>query len=741
MRIFKHVLFAIFLIPFFSFGTHIVGGDFWVKHQSNYVYQINLNLYFDLINGNPGAKDRSIVCHLLRKSDDERMKSFLIPLVADTEFVNYEERECYTFANVSTAILRYRTSIMMSPDSFNHPQGYYLVWDRCCRNRTIINIFNPGKIGQLFYAEVPPVVKNNLPYINNTPRFSRLPNIIFCNNQFSTIDFSANDPDGDSLVYDLIEPIVGYADTVRPVVVDPIPGPYQPVLWIPGFGINNQIPGNPALQVNPKTGSLTLKPNLIGLFVFAVRCQEFRNGRKIGEVRREFQQVVVDCQPNSPPSITLRQEINGKKINNGDTLNVVTNRQNGFCFPVRVNDPQIGQTVLVRAVPQNLMLPSPIKVDSAKKISSANDTLQFRVCLPLCYETPANKPLRINIIAEDNGCAGSLGDTTYFFINIVVAPLASRGLGLEPKDSVFSLSFGQRVKFDVVSKLPPEYVSNLSALAINNLGAKTNLGFYNMPDMSTLMSSDVPAAFNWFTPCLPLKNQPIKVVFINTTKICELFITDTSKALFSIIPKQLAPKIYVKENPDLRRIQLSGIPDQEIQLTVVGEVNQNGSIKILPEVKSDLLNQYEITLAEKSGKGQIESPLIWKPKCLGEWGGDFSIKVFGISNTCNINTYDTIRVDFNLKLENSVAKGPVNLITLNGDGLNDHVDVNKLISEEFRCGIPFKSFEVYNRWGFKVYESSDPAFKWSADNLSEGLYYYLGNFENYLVSSWILIQK
>jgi len=58
-----------------------------------------------------------------------------------------------------------------------------------------------------------------------------------------------------------------------------------------------------------------------------------------------------------------------------------------------------------------------------------------------------------------------------------------------------------------------------------------------------------------------------------------------------------------------------------------------------------------------------------------------------------------------------------NVITPNGDGLND-----KFVIEKIHYG--WWSLEVVNRWGKQVYQSSDYRNTWTGDNLSVGVYYY-----------------
>ncbi|MCB0506601.1 MAG: hypothetical protein KDC58_14015, partial [Cyclobacteriaceae bacterium] len=53
----KRLFFLLILISTPAWASHIVGGEFELLHVEGNTYQLNLNLYFDVINGNIGARD------------------------------------------------------------------------------------------------------------------------------------------------------------------------------------------------------------------------------------------------------------------------------------------------------------------------------------------------------------------------------------------------------------------------------------------------------------------------------------------------------------------------------------------------------------------------------------------------------------------------------------------------------------------------------------------------------------
>ncbi|MEO6302578.1 MAG: hypothetical protein ABIP51_05360, partial [Bacteroidia bacterium] len=84
--------------------------------------------------------------------------------------------------------------------------GYYIVYQRCCRNSTILNIVTPNSVGSTYFTHIPgPEVVAS----NNSPRFTNLPPIFVCNGLKFTFNHSATDPDGDQLVYSICSPYQG----------------------------------------------------------------------------------------------------------------------------------------------------------------------------------------------------------------------------------------------------------------------------------------------------------------------------------------------------------------------------------------------------------------------------------------------------------------------------------------------------------------------------------------------------
>ena len=156
----------------------------------------------------------------------------------------------------------------------NNANGYYANARECCRN--LSNNMNTGAI--IYNCLIPdPFITRG----NSNPKFIEYyDNYNMAINVNKQLDFSCSDSDGDSLVYSLMQSFgtVGSGGGK----------PYTQTPWNPGYNVANVIgPGSPC-TINSSTGIVTTKPAALGNYVIAVKCEEFRNGIKIGEVIRDI---------------------------------------------------------------------------------------------------------------------------------------------------------------------------------------------------------------------------------------------------------------------------------------------------------------------------------------------------------------------------------------------------------------------------------------------------------------------
>lgn len=273
----------VFNLLFPAKATHLVGGDISVSNAGGGSFDVTLTQFFDCINGSAGAFDQVVYIGIFDKATNVLQQTDSL-LFADSLTLQLGDI-CYS-PNLCVRRQRYTNTIYVP----SNPNGYYISWVRCCRNAIISNVASPNTSGNVFYTEIPDPALGN-----TTPTFSTYPDAYMCANYPNTDNFSATDVDGDVLVYSLTNPLDCSTTGVCATGSNPAPGPYGNITWQAPYSFTNMM-GAASMSINPQTGILTtMNPPVQGVFVFCVRIEEYRNGKKIGEIRRDVQYAVLPC--------------------------------------------------------------------------------------------------------------------------------------------------------------------------------------------------------------------------------------------------------------------------------------------------------------------------------------------------------------------------------------------------------------------------------------------------------------
>ena len=76
----------------------------------------------------------------------------------------------------------YIDTVLLPPS----PNGYDLVYQRCCRNGTITNLINPGSAGSTYTTYIP----DSTVACNSSPVFTNFPPVVLCINDPLNFDHS-----------------------------------------------------------------------------------------------------------------------------------------------------------------------------------------------------------------------------------------------------------------------------------------------------------------------------------------------------------------------------------------------------------------------------------------------------------------------------------------------------------------------------------------------------------------------
>lgn len=292
-----YCLLIVLLTAWKASATHIVGGEVTYQFRGidagtgKYKYEVRLDLYQDCVSGDPNAIAQDSpafigiftgrgLLYQLDTTINRAYPNLRVPTNFSNSCVNNPPVTCL---NKITFIRTY----YLTPND----NGYYVIYQRCCRNQNIINIIDPGAVGATYYAIIPPALPNGTH--NNSAVFKNYPPQIICINNPLVYDHSATDADADSLSYEFCTAYQGgSASNAKPI---PYNTQFLPVAYLSPFTAQNPISGNPPMQIDAHTGIITGTPNQLGRYVVAVCCHEWRNHVMINTVTREFQFVVTNC--------------------------------------------------------------------------------------------------------------------------------------------------------------------------------------------------------------------------------------------------------------------------------------------------------------------------------------------------------------------------------------------------------------------------------------------------------------
>ncbi len=175
---------------------------------------------------------------------------------------------------------------ILNVDLPDNATGYTATYQTCCRVTPLENVDKsiPEGTGSTYTCDIPPS-------IDSSPDFSTNVSLI-CKGRSFTLDFSAKDPDTDSLAYSFCNAFDGGAAT-GPGNLNPAPPPYISVIYFNGY--TQLTPLGPSVSINPKTGIITGTAPTVGKYVVGVCVKSYKNGTLVGEHRKDFIVKIGDC--------------------------------------------------------------------------------------------------------------------------------------------------------------------------------------------------------------------------------------------------------------------------------------------------------------------------------------------------------------------------------------------------------------------------------------------------------------
>jgi len=172
----------------------------------------------------------------------------------------------------------------------DNQNGYTLAYQTYSRqdSRNIVN-----NQGATYTCVIPGLNVLPNPQTDNSPAY-KLPISAICENSPFTLDFSATDPEGDSLVYNFCDAYNGGL-AGNAAFDDPAPPPYGSVNYIAPY--TGSSPMGSLVTINSSTGIISGIAPVAGKYVICVCASVYRNGVLITIHRKDLIVAVNACVP------------------------------------------------------------------------------------------------------------------------------------------------------------------------------------------------------------------------------------------------------------------------------------------------------------------------------------------------------------------------------------------------------------------------------------------------------------
>ena len=669
------------------YSSHVVGGDFKITMTNNGIssssYDIQLRLYRDDVNANINAflpLTVSIGIYQLGTNILQTTKELYLDNNTGT-FVTLGDA-CFT---PNPLVLRIEEGVYNGSTSTvlpNFSLGYYIQYQMYSRNSIITNLIDPDLKGISVFAIIPDPALGQ----NSSPDFGDYPNdAYFCLNRTNSFIWPVTEPDGDSLVFSLVQPL-----NSNGTANGSSPGsgayPYYPTCpYAVGYSLTSLGPGTPPFTINSVTGEIFGSPAINGNFVFAVRVEEFRNGLKIGEVRRDVQYAVeLLCTKINSPFISINNEVDSSGISS-DTLSIIINVKDSLCFDLEFGVSQNGiindtSKMFLKLTSNNFDLTGSFVQPNADTVSlGSNNTF-------LSYYNWENIS----------------GDTVFFNLD-------TNNSGVDSGYIEFT-GFGY---FRYCWQAPCEGIDSTFYILIDAYSKDCSGINQSQKNMSVNVQKNPPIVFFDITDSISitLDNEIcIDLLATDTANIDDTLAIRPSFGNFDFDSAYVPPLLnstsgeyyYENFNDTITTFSMVGFSDQGNIYSAVQTVGLRFCLFPDCDFLQDGLSEFT---NPDTNKNQI--PIQFDSNSEEYY---FNLFYDAFSTVCGSDTVSD-STKFTLKRKEGRFKDIPNVFSPDGDGTNDVYTLNLESGVQDPC-YDVMDINIYNRWGQKVYNSNDVNFEW-----------------------------
>ena len=417
------------------------------------------------------------------------------------------------------------------------------------------------------------------------------------------------------------------------------------------------------MTIDPITGEIVASPSIQSFFVFCVRVEEYRNGVKLGEVRRDVQYASLGCQVANPPQIS----VNNGSANSSNVIEIDAYVDENICFDVEVSvlNSNSSDTIYLQLNSSNFdLLNTYVPPISLVGNSSAYPNWENIVGDTNTFTTPQ---------LQGNGYLSSIGQIPLRYC--WEPPCEELNDTLNINISSYTITCAGIIQED-----------NELVVYVKNNPQPINL---NIPSSMTLSLDSII--------CLNLYALDSSYIY-DSTYNDTLYLIPTSSTGFDFSGSYVPPNIGNNGSyfyDEFSFIDANNILHENVTINMNSFANDNGIV---------------------SAAGHVALKFCWTVDCDDVFEEEFELNYKVFSTLCGS---DTVMASSFIQIQppSGNADPTPNVFTPNLDGENDFF---RLKGKPDPC-YDFMNLKIYNRWGTTVYESTSSEFEWDVND-PEGNY-------------------
>jgi gliding motility-associated-like protein len=326
------------------------------------------------------AFPNNLTINIYRKRDNARVQSVSATRGSVTTLFN----NAYCLSEIvpyKEAV--YRFSVVLNPNVYNDPSGYYFTnAPVCCRSSNILNVAGAASSSVMLYYELTrdailtlPTIQDDYITVLGVPDKASIclaePNTISL--ILTSEPLGIPGPPAIERRCRLAAPLVSAAGLV----------PFQDATWAAGYSLSNMIDASVPFRLTQAGDRLlmTVTPTKLGYYQYAIVCEEYRNGVKFSEQRHEYQTFVKRCEVIPPAKISTTKPKTiaptvSPNICEGDTLQLnASSPRKGVRYQWQLDGRDIpnanDSTLLVRSAGSYLVVTTDSRICAPPGISEA----------------------------------------------------------------------------------------------------------------------------------------------------------------------------------------------------------------------------------------------------------------------------------------------------------------------------------------------------------------------------------